>query len=64
MMPQTLPFETQENLLNWLRTQDIVLQRWRDEVMAGPDADLRFIERLEAHRSWLKWELSRIEAVA
>ncbi len=63
-MSFAIPFEVQENLLNWLRTQDLVLCRWRDEVMAQPDADLRFIERLEAHRAWLAWELSRVEAVS
>ncbi|MFC7291857.1 hypothetical protein [Hirschia litorea] len=55
-----LPFEMQENLLNWLRTQDLILQKWRDEVLLQPNADLRFVERLEAHRSWLKWEMQQI----
>ncbi len=60
---QTLPYETQENLINWLQTQDKVLQRWRDEVLSQPDADLRFVERLEAHRSWLAWEMDRLITV-
>ncbi len=55
-----LPFEMQENLVNWLRTQDLILQKWRDEILLQPDADVRFIERLEAHRSWLKWEMQQI----
>lgn len=55
-----LPFETQENLLNWMRTQDLILQRWRDEVLNQPEADIRFVERLEAHRSWLKYEMNQI----
>jgi len=55
-----LPFEAHENLINWLRTQDLVLQKWRDEALSLPDADIRFIERLEAHRSWLQWELSQL----
>ena len=61
MFDRSSAFESQENLINWLRTQDLVLQRWRDDVLAQPDADMRFIERLEAHRSWLAWELSRVE---
>lgn len=67
-MPNTsiscLPFETQENLLNWLKTQDLILRKWRDEVMTQPDADVRFVERLEAHRSWLQWEMNQIVSVA
>ena len=59
-----MSFEAQENLLNWLRTQDRILQYWRDEMLSSPDTDVRFIERLEAHRSWLAWELQRVEAVA
>ncbi|ACT58174.1 hypothetical protein [Hirschia baltica] len=55
-----LPFETQENLLNWLKTQDLILQRWRDEVLTSPEADVRFVERLEAHRSWLQWEMKQL----
>ena len=61
---QSSCFKTQENLVNWLRTQDLILQRWRDEVLERPDADLRFVERLEAHRSWLAWELDQIIAVS
>jgi hypothetical protein len=60
MSEESLPYQTQENLINWLQTQDLILQKWRDEVMSLPDADIRFVERLEAHRAWLKWELGQI----
>ena len=62
-MQSTLSHDTHQNLLNWLETQDLVLQRWRDEVLALPDADVRFVERLEAHRSWLAWEMGRLIGV-
>lgn len=59
-MQTTLSYDVQKNLLNWLETQDLVLQRWRDEILALPEADVRFVERLEAHRSWLAWEMGRL----
>ena len=60
----SMPFAVQANLINWLRTQDLVLQRWRDEVLACPDADVDLVERLEAHRAWLTWELDNIIGIA
>lgn len=53
----------QENLLNWLRTQDLVLRCWRDEILCLPETDPSFIQTLDAHRDWLRGELRRLEGL-
>ena len=53
----SMPFAVQANLINWLRTQDLVLQRWRDEVLACPDADVEpaDAQRLRRPQRW-RWQ--------
>lgn len=48
-------------VLCWLQTQLRVIEAWREELAARPDADLQQITRLEQHYQWLSAETAAMD---
>lgn len=48
-------------VLCWLQTQLRVIEAWREELAAQPDADLHQLTRLEQHYQWLSAETAAMD---
>ena len=44
-------------LVDWLITQEKVLQLWIDEAVSNASSSTEFVERLELHRAWLSAQI-------
>ena len=47
----------QRSLVAWLMTQERVIKLWIEETLAAPPSSPEFLERLEAHHSWLRAQI-------